>query len=139
MLKGHAILVVHQESWPSLVWWETHLAYPSFLSCPGAYYGLPALPLTFLSSLAQSHISPFNSPSLPLGPEASTHPGDSPSATHFCHQPLALPPSSLLFISSAPTYSHQTCHPFPSLPESVSAPSLTSMPQPGAHTFPQPC
>lgn len=72
MLKGHAILVVHQESWPSLVWWETHLAYPSFLSCPGAYSRLPDLPLTFLSSLAQSHISTFNSPSLPLGPEAST-------------------------------------------------------------------
>ena len=76
VLKSHAILVVHQEIRPRLVGWETHLANPSFLPCPGVCSGLTAVPCASLSSysLAQSLHPTFLPLTLPvylwgLGPQ----------------------------------------------------------------------
>lgn len=137
--KGHAILRSSQESQPSLVCWERHLAFPSSFPAWGLFWH-PCWSIAALlcNEVTLSSLCPVPSPpvpsftSLPPEPWASAHLGDSPSAASSCHQPLAFS-SFLLYQPSLTRLATPS-------PESVNQcqPHLwpAAMSQAGAHTFP---
>lgn len=82
--------------------------------------------LSLLGPASPIHIPSSYSPSSPLGPWGSAHCGASHSTTPGKSAALSPDLLQLLFISAAASQSYQTCHPFPSSPESVSVHSLTT-------------
>ena len=126
--KGHAVSGRPLQP----VWWEACLDFLILFLLPVASSEFLASPLACTSQLSllgpvsPLHIPSFYSPSSPLGPWGSAHCGASHSTTPEKSAALSPYLLQLLFISSAASHSHQTCHPFPSSPGSVSVHSLTT-------------
>lgn len=114
------------------VWWEASLDFPIPFLLPFASSEFLASPLACTSQLflfgpvSPLHIPSFYSASSSLGPWGSAHCGASHSITPEKSAALSPHLLQLLFISSAASHSHQTCHPFPSSPGSVSVHPLTT-------------